>query len=139
MKRALLWLGPLACLALACLYAYAWFTRDPLLDAFERIKVGMTTEEAVTVMGRSANKVGAEKSIRVDHMAWFNDDYYFGLWFRDGHLIQKRTLRKPETPVDKICHLVSNPSSLWNSASPEASFTMPKSTNPVYAPPASNE
>ena len=42
MKKALLWLGPLACLALACLYAYAWFTRDARLVEFERISVGMT-------------------------------------------------------------------------------------------------
>src|ERR1022692_3118444 len=51
MKKALLWLCPLACLALACLYAYAWFVRDPLAVAFERIEYRMTLEQAEAIMG----------------------------------------------------------------------------------------
>ena len=52
MKRALHWLGPLACLALAGLYAYAWFNRDPLAVAFDRIEEGMSLQEAIDAVGR---------------------------------------------------------------------------------------
>ena len=43
MKKApLLCLGTLACLTLAGLYAYAWFMRDPLAAAYDRIGEGIT-------------------------------------------------------------------------------------------------
>src|SRR5579862_8369947 len=55
MKRAILWFSTLACLALAGLYAYAWFNRDPLVIAFEGVRQGMLLEEVEEILGRPAN------------------------------------------------------------------------------------
>jgi hypothetical protein len=58
MKKTLLWLGPLACLALACPYTYAWFNPDPLVVAFERIEIGMTEDEVAHIVGQAGTKSG---------------------------------------------------------------------------------
>ena len=59
MKRALLWLCSLACVTVAGLYAYAWFNRDPVLSAYERLapllppeRFDASLQEAMDIVGQ---------------------------------------------------------------------------------------
>lgn len=128
MKKALLWLGPLACLALACLYAYAWFTRDPLAVAFERVEKGMTLEEAVAIMGRPADhlgqgmKVEAGCVVRLPNALWSNDCRTFQLFFADGRVVSMNIICTQQTVADKTYNWLRD---WWN----------PVNTTPYASPP----
>ena len=123
MKKALLWLCPLACLALACLYAYAWFTRDPLVVAFERIEVGMTVEEAEAIIGRPADSVLTyrpedEPNKTIKCGSWRSESHLLAVFSLNGRVDHAFVEPMPETIKEKMCRLVRNPSSLWNPAPP---------------------
>jgi hypothetical protein len=128
MKRALLWLGPLACLALACLYAGWWFTRDPKVVAFERIAVGMTVAEAAAIMGEPGQEMirvraGCTHFVYIDDdgkeycgeqiTLWSDDVHLFRVFSDGGRVIATKLARKQETIFDKVCQCVRDPSSLW--------------------------
>jgi hypothetical protein len=135
MKRALLWLGPLACMALACLYAYAWFTRDPLEDAFQRIQAGMTMAEAEAIMGRPADEIGVALGYqgatltRVQFSVWNGDRRAFCVWPHEGRVDFTEIVSTEETILDKVWSWACNPSSLW------APPPVPVAATPVLALP----
>jgi hypothetical protein len=122
MKKALLWLGPLACLALACLYAYAWFTRDPLVAAFERIEEGMTLESAEALMGRPPHNRGAyivhdpttwATLSCTDEAIWYGERDQFVIWSIEGRVVGSSVTHTKESTFEKIYKYACNPSSLW--------------------------
>jgi hypothetical protein len=131
MKRALLWLGPLACLALACLYAYAWFNRDPLVVAFDRIEVGMKCEEVDAIIGRRPNEVlHADDSCFTVAYKGERDEFLVRVTREDGRVVETGVYRLRKTTFDKLCDLLRNPSSLWNSGPPPPPPTTPAGGNP---------
>ncbi len=144
MKRALLWLGPLACLALACLYAYAWFNRDPLAVAFERVAVGMTMEQVETIMGKRFDRSipsnspsifinvhdddGSEKTVEAKVEIWRNDNFLCRATFHDERVAIKSVVSARESAIDKISRCLRHPASLWsNEAAPAPYLYMPDS------------
>jgi hypothetical protein len=141
MKRALLWLGPLACLALACLYAYVWFSRDPLAVAFERIEVGMRLEEVVATMGRPAEHLG--KGMKVDNgivlqlenALWSNEYRTFQVFIADGHVVSTNIICMQETFTDKIYNWVSDPLAPWRAPQMPAVYAPPSVPVPAAATP----
>jgi hypothetical protein len=127
MKKSLLWLGPLACLALACLYAYAWFTRDPLAVAIDRFKEGVALAEAVAIVGREPDHQTETTVVNETRPGvfvfkpgplstmWRNELYEVRLWSEGGRVTQIHVDRAPETVLDKVHSCLCNPSSLWAS------------------------
>ena len=99
MKKALLWLGPLACLALACLYAYAWFTRDPLVVSFERIEIGMSQDQVTQIVGRPGRGIGvfAHDRDATDAIIWHDERYILAVTVRcfDGEVVSKDLIQFP--------------------------------------------
>jgi len=120
MKRALLWLGTLACLTLACLYAYAWFTRDPLVAAFERIEIGMTMEDAQAVMGRQPDTdspfmLDDGKRTTIHFNAWAGERRSFLVVSQEGRVTSTSISNTKQTFFDKAYNWICDPSSLLDS------------------------
>lgn len=65
MKKALLWLGPLVCLAVIVVVSYLWFGHDPLAARFDEVEEGMTLQEAINIVGRSP-----DSSYDIVHVTW---------------------------------------------------------------------
>ena len=119
MKKALLCLGPLACLALACLYAFAWSAHCRFVVAFERIDAGMNVEKAMTIIGRPADGTGhgcmtdGKKPIRLELSLWSEYGHSYQIWSYADHIVSTSILRTEEPALDKISNWISRPSSLW--------------------------
>lgn len=136
MKKALLWLGPLACIALACLYAYAWFTRDPLLTAFDNIAEGMTLQEAKDVVGQPP----FAENVPANLGGWYSDgeDLYDTAWRGDGYalcvttqhgrIISKDICRKHKTLADNVLDWICNPTLSFPNSPP--TYIPPPPPNP---------
>jgi hypothetical protein len=112
MKKAFLWLGPLACLALASLYAYAWYNRDPLEVAFERVQIGMGEQEAHDIIrqrhpsGKQPRDTVASEDASSPRTysvwIWTSDEYDGELIIQNGHVESKCLYRRNERTVDRI-------------------------------------
>jgi hypothetical protein len=114
MKRALLWLGPLACLALACLYAYAWFNRNPLLVAYDRVEQGMALQEAVTIIGQPATYTRGQVTLKDDGSVlqciatgWDCDGLKLTVICKNDHVVDKYLYPTPRSFVDRFDDLLN--------------------------------
>ena len=108
MKKALLWLCPLACLALASLHVYAWSTRDPLVVAFERIEEGDTLQEAIDTIGRAPNyseytvmQLPDERVTKVLCTGWSRARFTIWVLSEDGRVVSKEIWCHDESFVEK--------------------------------------
>ena len=120
MKRALLWLGPLACLALAGIYAYAWYDRNPLVLASESVNEGMTYDEVAAVFCRRHDDERAGcinitgVTPKMEEYIWSDGPHYCSVVFLDGRVSVKRNVRTDLTMYNKVRNWISDPTSLWH-------------------------
>ena len=125
MKRTLIWTCSFMLAVTIGLHVHARYSADPLAVAFDRIEVGMNSDEACAIIGRwhdtamrmfhfDENGAGRSHGMNTGwRLYWSSEEFDGSITIRGGIVEAKSIHRRHPSIVDKVRECVCDPASLW--------------------------